>query len=200
MTAYKYITSKTAAAFSRLVTPKTEIVIHHWGVDGQSHDGVVNFFARPGTKTSAHYVISDGLVNCLVAPKHVAYHAGNWAVNLRSYGLECRPEMSDGDLETVAQVIADIWKSHKRKLKITYHKKYKNTACPGRYMKKLDWLEKRATEIYEGKTSATFYVVKPGDNLTLIASKHKTSVSKLVKLNGIKDKNKITVGQRLRVK
>jgi len=202
MSEYSYDSSKTAAAYSKIPTPKTEIVIHHWGSDGQTHDGVVNFFARKTTKTSAHYVVSAGRVSCLVAPKYVAYHAGNWAVNLRAYGLECRPEMSDGDLETVAQVIADIWRSHKKKLPITYHKKYKNTACPGRYVKRLEWLKDRATEIYEGKVpSEKFYTVKPGDTLSGIAAKNKTTVSKLMKLNPhIKNKNVINVGQRIRIK
>lgn len=51
-------------------------------------------------------------------------------------------------------------------------------------------------------TTATkiYYVVKFGDNLTKIAKKYSTSVDKLVKLNNIKNKNLIYVGQKLRVK
>ena len=50
---------------------------------------------------------------------------------------------------------------------------------------------------YEKKV---YYVVKSGDNLTKIAKKHETTVNKLVALNNIKDKNKIYVGQKLRIK
>lgn len=44
-----------------------------------------------------------------------------------------------------------------------------------------------------------YYYVRKGDTLTKIASRYGTNVDKLVKLNGIKDKNKIYAGQRLRV-
>ena len=47
--------------------------------------------------------------------------------------------------------------------------------------------------------SETYTVVK-GDNLTKIAKKFGTTVTALVKLNGIKDKNLINVGQVLKVK
>ena len=47
----------------------------------------------------------------------------------------------------------------------------------------------------EGKT----YTVVKGDNLTKIAKKFGTTVTALVKLNGIKDKNLINVGQVLKV-
>jgi LysM repeat protein len=47
-------------------------------------------------------------------------------------------------------------------------------------------------------TGKTYTVVK-GDNLTKIAKAHATTVAALVKLNGIKDANKIAVGQVLKV-
>jgi murein DD-endopeptidase MepM/ murein hydrolase activator NlpD len=47
----------------------------------------------------------------------------------------------------------------------------------------------------KGKT----YTVVSGDNLTKIAKAHGTTVAELVKLNGIKDKNLINVGQVLKV-
>lgn len=43
------------------------------------------------------------------------------------------------------------------------------------------------------------YKVKPGDNLSKIAKQHNTTINKLVKDNNIKDKNKIYVGQVLKV-
>lgn len=45
----------------------------------------------------------------------------------------------------------------------------------------------------------TIHVVKAGETLSGIAKKYKTTVDALVKKNGIKDKNKIFVGQRLKV-
>jgi murein DD-endopeptidase MepM/ murein hydrolase activator NlpD len=45
-----------------------------------------------------------------------------------------------------------------------------------------------------------YYTVKKGDSLTTIASKNKTTVSKICKLNGIKPSSKLKAGQKLRVK
>jgi murein DD-endopeptidase MepM/ murein hydrolase activator NlpD len=49
------------------------------------------------------------------------------------------------------------------------------------------------------KAAANTYTVVKGDNLTKIAKAHGTTVAALVKLNGIKDANKIAIGQVLKV-
>jgi murein DD-endopeptidase MepM/ murein hydrolase activator NlpD len=49
------------------------------------------------------------------------------------------------------------------------------------------------------KATAKTYTVVKGDNLTKIAKAHGTTVAALVKLNGIKDKNLINIGQVLKV-
>lgn len=48
--------------------------------------------------------------------------------------------------------------------------------------------------------STEYYTVVKGDNLTKIAKKYNTTVDELVRLNNIKNKNLIYVGQKLRVK
>ena len=48
------------------------------------------------------------------------------------------------------------------------------------------------------KKAKTYTVVK-GDTLTKIAKAHGSTVAELVKINGIKDKNKISIGQVLKV-
>ena len=58
----------------------------------------------------------------------------------------------------------------------------------------------RYNESGSSTTSTSTYVVKAGDTLSEIAKKYNTTVDELVKLNGIKDKNKINVGQKLKVK
>ena len=45
-----------------------------------------------------------------------------------------------------------------------------------------------------------YYTVKKGDTLSSIAKAYHTTVNRLVKLNGIKNPNVITVGQKLRVR
>jgi murein DD-endopeptidase len=49
------------------------------------------------------------------------------------------------------------------------------------------------------KTAGKTYTVVKGDNLTKIAKAHGTTVAALVKLNGIKNKNLINIGQVLKV-
>jgi murein DD-endopeptidase MepM/ murein hydrolase activator NlpD len=49
------------------------------------------------------------------------------------------------------------------------------------------------------KSKAKTYTVVKGDNLTKIAKANGTTVPALVKLNGIKDANKIAIGQVLKV-
>jgi murein DD-endopeptidase MepM/ murein hydrolase activator NlpD len=51
----------------------------------------------------------------------------------------------------------------------------------------------------KSKAVAKTYTVVKGDNLTKIAKAYGTTVAALVKLNGIKDKNKINIGQVLKV-
>lgn len=50
------------------------------------------------------------------------------------------------------------------------------------------------------QTASAVYVVKNGDTLTKIAKAHGTTVNTIKKLNGIKDANKIVVGQKIRLK
>ncbi|MGE7588571.1 GH25 family lysozyme [Peribacillus sp. NPDC101480] len=48
--------------------------------------------------------------------------------------------------------------------------------------------------------TTTTYTVTKGDTLSFIAKKYKTTVKSLVSLNGIKDPDKINIGQKLRLK
>ena len=50
-----------------------------------------------------------------------------------------------------------------------------------------------------GSTGCCIYVVKRGDNLSVIARKNGTTVAVLTRMNGIKNPNKIYVGQKLQV-
>lgn len=122
------------------------IVIHHWGADGQSHDGVVDFFTRgPGSGTSAHYVVSGGRITQICHDYDTAYHAGNWQINLHSIGIECRPEASEDDVRTVAELVRRI-RSEWGPLPISVHSDYYPTACPGRYHALIDRINQLSQE------------------------------------------------------
>lgn len=122
------------------------IVLHHWGADGQSHDGVVDFFTRgPGSGTSAHYVVSAGRITQICHDYDTAYQAGNWQINLRAIGIECRPEASEEDVRTVAELVRRI-RSEWGPLPISVHSDYYPTACPGRYHALIDRINQLSQE------------------------------------------------------
>lgn len=116
--------------------PPIGIVIHHWGVTGQKHENVANYLCRTGGDSSAHDVISAGKVTHLVDFDRAAWHAGNREANGAWIGLECRPEMSKGDWDTLVQRCADIEEMY-GSMKYSLHKDWKATACPGKYSKRL---------------------------------------------------------------
>lgn len=124
-----------------------DIVIHWWGADGQTHDGVVDWFCNPakGAQTSAHFVVSGGRVHCIVSPTDTAWHAGDWDENLRSIGIECRPEATAADYATVAELVR--WLRNKYgNLPLRPHKQFYSTDCPGRWdLSRLDRLARGQT-------------------------------------------------------
>lgn len=153
---YEYITKYDSPNYTagRQGNKISEIVIHHWGADGQSFNTVVNWLCRANGNSSAHYIVEANKVACIVDCANTAWHAGNFAHNLKSIGIECRPEMSAGDLETVCELVADIYKVY-GVLPIIGHKDVSATACPGRYYAKLAYIKQRAQEIMNGSKPST---------------------------------------------
>lgn len=104
------------------------IVIHHWGLPGQTHDGVVDFFVNGPGETSAHFVVSAGRITCLVSPVDAAWHCPG--KNATTIGIECRPEATDADYATVAELVAWL-RSEYGALPLSKHRDWYATACPG---------------------------------------------------------------------
>lgn len=124
-----------------------DIVCHHWGLDGQTHDGVVDWFCNPakGAQTSAHFVVSAGRVHCIVSPTDTAWHAGDWGENLQSIGIECRPEATAADYATVAELVRWL-RTKYGNLPLRPHKQFYSTDCPGRWdLSRLDRLARGQT-------------------------------------------------------
>ena len=67
-------------------TAITEVVIH---VAQGSYAGTIGWYADDAANVSAHYVVrsSDGEVTQAVRDQDVAWHAGDWATNVRSIGI-----------------------------------------------------------------------------------------------------------------
>lgn len=197
-----------------------EIFIHHWGERGQTHDGVVNFFCSTGPgATSAHFVASAGRVNCIVSPPDVAWHAGVWEHNIKSVGIECRPEATEADYVTVSELIAFIRANHGANLPLVPHKAVHATACPGVWdLAKLDRMARAVTAQGAAKpapapapkpapkpapapapSTGLSWIVEAGDTLGGIAGYYGISIGALAKANGITNVNALRVGQRLSI-
>lgn len=79
------------------------IVIHD--TEG-SYDGTVSWFQDPKAYTSAHYVVRsrDGAVTQMVRTGDLAWHAGNWNMNMRSVGIELEGRAVTGNTDYTDQM------------------------------------------------------------------------------------------------
>lgn len=140
--------SFTAKGYTPAPTGRTieHIDIHHWGERGQTHDGVVAFFCTTGPgSTSAHYVVSAGRIDCIVSDADVAWHSGVWSENMRSIGIECRPEATDADYAAVAELVRTL-RARYGDLPLHAHREFFPTACPGVWdLDRLDRLARAGT-------------------------------------------------------
>jgi N-acetyl-anhydromuramyl-L-alanine amidase AmpD len=91
----------------------TKIVIHWMAGTLAATDAV---FQDKTRKTSAHYGIEDATVHQYVLEVDTAFHAGDYAVNQRSIGIEhsaqAGRDASEATYQTSARLIADICKRY----------------------------------------------------------------------------------------
>lgn len=127
---YEYITRHTSPNQNARNSKIKSITIHHWGSRGQRFDNVVSWLCDKRAGTSAHYVVQDGKVACIVDPDRRAWHAGSSRGNHESIGIECRPEATEGDYATVAALVADL-RAEYGNLPLVPHRSWTSTACPG---------------------------------------------------------------------
>ena len=160
-------------------TKPTGITIHHWGSTGQKFENVVAWLrgAKGGTSntgSSAHYVTEAGKVSQLVGDSRAAWHAGSTPGNGQTIGIECRPEMSDGDWATLVQLCADIEEEH-GSMKYYRHKDWKNTACPGKYSSMMGKLVKDVNAEHAARKRGGTTAPKPSKPAPSKPSKPKPS-------------------------
>ena len=124
--------ARVPATFGRGPRRVESITIHHWGAFGQTFDAVVRYLCRPGGSSSAHYVVEHGRASCIVDPDDAAWHAGSARGNTTSIGIECRPEATDGDYATVAELVRAL-RAVYGEVPLVPHSSWKATACPGRW-------------------------------------------------------------------
>jgi N-acetylmuramoyl-L-alanine amidase CwlA len=115
--------------------PIDRIVIHWFGV-GKQAAADSQFQKTPGT--SAHYSIEDNSIHQYVKEENVAYHAGVYAMNQRSIGIEHSAEptrpATEETYKNSGALVAEICKRYNIPLDRTHiikHSEVKATQCPG---------------------------------------------------------------------
>lgn len=119
-------------------SPLDRIVIHSMA---GSMAGTLAHFQNPATIPSAHYGIGfDGKIVQYLPENVTAYHAGNYAINQRSFGVEHEDQGNnqidrpDALYESSAQLVADLSKIYNIPLDRTHvikHNEVIATECPG---------------------------------------------------------------------
>lgn len=150
----EYITKYDSPNIDRKANSPRYVVIHHWGADGQTFDGVRSWLCNPRAGVSAHYVVGGKKCACIVNESDAAWHCGNSWYNHHSIGIECRPEMDATTYQTVIETVAMIYKHQGKVLPVIGHKDIVNTACPGRYYKKLADIKRKAEKLYKESQKA----------------------------------------------
>lgn len=189
--AYKYITSKTSPNQNARNSKITGLTIHWWGTpSGQSPEGVVSWLCDKRAGTSAHYVVSEDTVWCIVDPDRRAWHAGNSKANHTQIGIELDPNASRraATEKTAAALIADL-RAVYGNLPLSPHNRWTSTQCPGNW--DLGRLDKLARGVKPGVPSggasvpAKPAVTKPG-KLAVDGRLGTATVKALQKLLGVK--------------
>lgn len=163
LTAKGYTPAQNVRATFGMPRTVKSITIHHWGARGQTHDGVNNFFVNGPGATSAHFNVSAGRIDCLVNPEDAAWHSGNATGNATSIGIECRPEATDGDYATVAELIRYL-RGIYGNLPLIPHRDWQATACPGVWdLPRLDRMARIESETIQTQ-SATITPTTPEED------------------------------------
>ncbi len=196
----------------------TKITVHHMaGV--MSAKSCAEMHRNNGKKQSANYYIGfDGGIAEGVSESRRAWTSGSAANDYQAITIEVSNSeasdpwpVSDKAWASLVDLCTDICKRNGiQKLtytgdasgNLTIHKMFQKTICPG------PWLEKRMGKLAQlvneelsiKEQDPEYYLVKRGDTLTKICLMYDTTIAKLVKLNNIKNINRIYVGQKLRVR
>ena len=169
--AYKYVTKYTSPNQNARNSKIKGITCHWWGrPTGQNPLGIVNWLCDKRAGTSAHYVVSEGTVWCIVDPDRRAWHAGNSKANHTQIGIELDPNASRraATEKTAAALIADLRATY-GDLPLAPHRKWTSTECPG------DWDLARLDRLARGKTAPSI----PAGGTSVPATKPATSAGKL---------------------
>ncbi|MCY8513567.1 N-acetylmuramoyl-L-alanine amidase [Bacillus atrophaeus] len=198
------------------------ITIHNTANDAPAKNEI-SFMKNNTNSTSFHFAVDDQQVIQGLPLNRNAWHTGdgtNGPGNRKSIGVEICYSKSGGAKYKAAEKLAIKFVAQLLKERgwgidrVRKHQDWNGKYCPHRILSEGRWDEVKAAIADElskigGKSSAasggssgsaTTYTVKKGDTLSGIAKAEGVSVANLQSWNNIKDPNKITVGQKLKLK
>ncbi|MED3602417.1 N-acetylmuramoyl-L-alanine amidase [Bacillus subtilis] len=198
------------------------ITIHNTANDASAKNEI-SYMKNNTSSTSYHFAVDDKQDIQGLPLNRNAWHTGDGKEgpgNRKSIGVEICYSKSGGAKYYAAEKLAIKFVAQLLKERgwgvdrVRKHQDWNGKYCPHRILSEGRWDEVKAAIADElskigGKTSTssgsssgsgTTYTVKKGDTLSGIAKEHGVSVASLQSWNNIKDPNKITVGQKLKLK
>ncbi|MET1134754.1 N-acetylmuramoyl-L-alanine amidase [Bacillus subtilis] len=203
------------------------ITFHNTANDA-SADAEIRYMIGNNNEVSYHFAVDDKEVVQGIPTDRNAWHTGDGngadSGNRTSIGVEVCYSKSGGARYKAAEKLAIKFIAQLLKERgwgvdrVRKHQDWSGKYCPHRVLAEDRWEEVKAGIAAElkalggkstsssstmksaPKASGSTYTVKKGDTLSEIAEKTGVSVAKLQAYNGIKNANKITVGQVLKLK
>lgn len=203
------------------------ITFHNTANDA-SADAEIRYMIGNNNEVSYHFAVDDKEVVQGIPTDRNAWHTGDGngasSGNRTSIGVEVCYSKSGGAKYKAAEKLAIKFIAQLLKERgwgverVRKHQDWSGKYCPHRVLAEDRWEEVKAdiaaelkalggkstssssTKKSAPKASGSTYTVKKGDTLSEIAEKTGVSVAKLQSYNGIKNANKITVGQVLKLK
>ncbi|WP_324271556.1 N-acetylmuramoyl-L-alanine amidase [Bacillus subtilis] len=203
------------------------ITFHNTANDA-SADAEIRYMIGNNNEVSYHFAVDDKEVVQGIPTDRNAWHTGDGSGagsgNRTSIGVEVCYSKSGGAKYKAAEKLAIKFIAQLLKERgwgvdrVRKHQDWSGKYCPHRVLAEGRWESVKAAIAAElkalggkstssssakksaPKASGSTYTVKKGDTLSEIAEKTGVSVAKLQSYNGIKNANKITVGQVLKLK
>ncbi|WP_258729656.1 N-acetylmuramoyl-L-alanine amidase [Bacillus atrophaeus] len=198
------------------------ITIHNTANDASAANEI-SYMINNTSSTSFHFAVDDKEVIQGLPLNRNAWHTGdgtNGTGNRKSIGVEICYSKSGGAKYKAAEALAIKFVAQLLKERgwgvdrVRKHQDWNGKYCPHRILSEGRWDDvkaaiadalgalggKKSSSSSEKSSSAATYTVKKGDTLSGIAKAQGVSVANLQSWNGIKDPNKIKVGQVLKLK
>ena len=141
---------------TQIALPARRAVLHWWGSpSGQNPQGIIDWLCNPASQVSAHAVVWQGNVACLVNYDEPSWANGNATANTTAITLECDPNDIDGTIPTIVDYLADLVRQGNlaEDFELTGHRDWYNTACPGDYYSRLAEIRQAVRDDLAGITT-----------------------------------------------